>query len=141
MAGWRQLQRAAQERVRQTGERVTPARVRVLAALLGAREPVSHPSLERRLESARLDRVTLYRVLDWLVSRGLAQRIASADRAWRFTAAEGRHDAHAHFHCRRCGKVLCLQGVRAPRLPASVPRGFRADGIEVTVRGLCRGCG
>ncbi|MDW8469441.1 MAG: transcriptional repressor [Burkholderiales bacterium] len=140
MAERRARERQAAARVRETGERVTAARVSVLAALLGARAPLSHAELERRVAHARMDRVTLYRVLEWLVARGLARRIAAADRAWRFVAAGGGHEAHAHFHCRGCGKVLCLERAKTARVAAPVPPGFRADGIEVTVRGLCRGC-
>lgn len=130
----------AAARVRATGERVTPARVRVLAALLRQGEAASHHDLERDLAEDAIDRVTLYRVLDWLVGQGLAHRISSGDRAWRFSAADRHHDAHAHFHCNRCGKVLCLDEVKTPRLPAAMPRGFRAEGLEVTVKGVCASC-
>jgi len=136
----RQAEQVAAARVRATGERVTPARVRVLAALLRRGEAASHHELERGLAADAIDRVTLYRVLDWLLGQGLAHRISSADRTWRFTAADRRHDAHAHFHCNRCDKVLCLDEFKTPRLPAPMPRGFQAEGMEVTVKGLCAGC-
>jgi len=136
----RQAEQVAAARVRATGARVTPARIGVLAALLQRAEALSHHELETALAADAVDRVTLYRVLDWLVAQGLAHRISSADRAWRFTAADRRHDAHAHFHCNRCGKVSCLDEVKAPRLPAAMPSGFRAEGLEVTVKGVCASC-
>jgi len=136
----RQAEQIAAARLRATAERVTPARVRVLAALLRRGEAASHHELERDLAADAIDRVTLYRVLDWLVGQGLAHRISSADRTWRFTAADRRHDTHAHFHCNRCGRVLCLDELKTPRLPAAMPRGFQAEGMEVTVTGVCAGC-
>lgn len=137
----KQAQQVAAARVRQTGDRVTSARVRVLAALLKRGEAVSHHELERLLAPEAIDRVTLYRVLDWLVERGLAHRISGADRAWRFVAADRRHDTHAHFHCNRCGKVSCLEDVKSARVPAAMPRGFRVESVEVTVKGVCASCG
>lgn len=137
----KQAEQVAAARVRKTGDRVTAARVRVLAALLKRSEAVSHHELEGMLAPESIDRVTLYRVLDWLVEQGLAHRISGADRAWRFSATDRRHDAHAHFHCNRCGKVLCLEEVKTRRLPTDVPRGYRAEAMEVTVKGICAGCG
>lgn len=136
----KQAEQVAAARVRQTGDRVTSARVRVLAALVKRGEALSHHELEEMLAAEAVDRVTLYRVLDWLVAQGLAHRISGADRAWRFTTADRRHDMHAHFHCSHCGKVLCLEDVKTGRMPTAVPRGFRAEGMEVTVRGICASC-
>lgn len=140
----KQSEQIAAARVRQTGDRVTAARVRVLAALVKRGEALSHHELEEILASEAIDRVTLYRVLDWLVEQGLAHRISGADRAWRFIAADrrhGRHDTHAHFHCKGCGKVLCLESVKTGRTPTAMPRGYRAEGVEVTVIGVCASCG
>lgn len=128
---------AAREGLRRTGARVTPARVRVLAALMAAGRPLSHHEIEA-LEGEPLDRVTLYRVLDWLVAQGLARRMAGEDRVWRFLAGAEVHAGHAHFHCGGCGAVSCLesQAVQGVRLP----RGFRSDAVELTVRGRCAAC-
>jgi len=132
-------QQLAAARVRATGDRVTPARVQVLAQLLAGGRALTHHELEASLGSGRLDRVTLYRVLDWLVAQGLAHRMSGTDRAWRFSAADRRHDAHAHFQCNRCGKVVCLEEARTRRAPP-VPHGFRAEAVETTVKGLCATC-
>lgn len=126
----------ARERLRGTGQRVTPSRVRVLAAMLQAGTTLSHHDLEARL--APIDRVTLYRVLDWLVAQGIAHRVSGTDRVWRFGIAGGAHDGHAHFQCSACGKVLCL--AEAPARGVSVPRGYRPQAVELTVKGLCADC-
>jgi Fur family ferric uptake transcriptional regulator len=133
-------QQLAAARVRASGGRVTAARVQVLAALLSRGGALRHHELEDVLGPRPLDRVTLYRVLDWLVARGLAHRISGTGRARRFSAADRGHDAHAHFQCDRCGKLVCLERVRTRRRPPAVPRGFRAEGVEVTVKGVCARC-
>ncbi len=120
--------------------RVTQARMRVLAALRAAPSALSHQELEQQLEQ-QIDRVTLYRVLEWLLEKGLAHRLAGVDRVWRFSAggqAPAGHE-HAHFHCHACGRWYCLDGLH-PVYALSLPQGFRLEQAELTLRGLCAGC-
>lgn len=130
----------ARERIRATGERMTAPRIKVLATLLGAGSALSHHEIERTLGSARPDKVTLYRVLEWMVDRRLAHRIAGADRVWRFSVAQEAHEQHAHFQCSRCGKVLCLDELSARKVSLHLPRGCHPERIEVTVTGACAEC-
>lgn len=129
------------------GSRSTRARVDVLATLLVAHEALSHHDVEERLgPGRRIDRVTLYRVLDWLVAQGLAHKLAGEDRVWRFSASAPRAGggapaggpAHAHFHCVGCGKIVCLDEARMPVIP--VPSGYRRHDVDVTVKGYCDRC-
>ena len=147
-------------RVRAAGLRATNARIRVLAALGAAGDLLSHHDLERALGqgsgSGGIDRVTLYRVLDSLVAAGLAHRVAGGDRIWRFgctpdaesAAISGvssgtvreAHQRHAHFQCSDCGKIVCLREMPAARRALRVPRGYRPETVELTVKGRCPGC-
>ena len=147
---------AAREQVRESGLRVTTARVRVLAELSASGGLLSHQDIEQRLGRHRIDRVTLYRVLDSLAEHGLVHRVAGNDRTWRFGVGRGAtsgatagagasvarelHERHAHFQCSDCGKVVCLSEVAAGRA-LRVPRGYRAESVELTVRGRCPQCG
>jgi Fur family ferric uptake transcriptional regulator len=139
----------ARQRVRSTGARVTGARVRVLAELMQADEALAHTDVQRRLEQGEqhevLDRVTLYRVLDWLVEAGLAHRVAGPDRAWRYSAQGGVSAGparHGHFRCRDCERVVCMDA--SPALERSLaemlPEGFRSDAFELTLLGRCAVC-
>lgn len=127
----------ARQRIAGTGERVTAGRVAVLAELLRAKQALTHHEIEGRL-SHPLDRVTLYRVLEWLVASGLAHRGAGTDRIWRFMASSTDHEHHAHFHCNRCGKMRCLDEPFEPDL--RLPRGYRREAVDLTVRGRCAAC-
>lgn len=132
----------AQALIRSRGARLTTPRARVLAVLLGADAALSHHEVEALLRPAcTVDRVTVYRVLDWLVEHGLAHRVAGEDRAWRFRASPRPDSApHAHFTCTRCGRTVCLESVAVPtRIP--VPAGFRPEAMELMVRGRCARCG
>ena len=132
---------AAERAIRAAGERLTAPRAAVLETLLAARQALTHHEIEQALAPRlAVDRVTVYRVLDWLVSLGLAHRIAGEDRTWRFLATHGEgHAAHAHFMCSRCGRTVCLDEVAVP--PAvKVPRGFEPSHVELNVKGVCAAC-
>jgi Fur family transcriptional regulator, ferric uptake regulator len=132
---------ACTARIRATGARATPARVAVLRLLEGAERALSHHDIETALADAGFDRVTLYRVLDWLVESGLALRTTDAQRVFRFSAAAAgapEHTGHAHFRCDGCGKMFCLEDVQISN-PA-LPRGFSGRSVEFCVTGHCARC-
>ena len=134
---------AAEAAIRATGSRVTVARVRVLNVLRSAPKPLCHRDLETLLSNRRrsgIDRVTLYRVLDWLVENGLTHRAADARGVSRFTAAQPHveHSRHMHFRCTGCGNVICLDA--PPPKPPKLPKGFYLSGMELDVRGECQSC-
>jgi len=130
---------SAADRIRAVGARATPARIRVLELLSGAPVPLSHADIEAALGDASLDRVTLYRVLDWLVAAGLAVKRADERRVWRFTlGGGGAHGGHVHFRCDACGRVFCLSAP-APTPPA-MPAGFTLARAELDLSGRCAEC-
>ena len=74
------LQKNAEEMIRRRGERVTSARTYILAMLLSERRVVTHHEIEERLKGKRrFDRVTLYRVLEWLNEKGLVHRVVRTE--------------------------------------------------------------
>lgn len=137
-------------------ERLTGSRLSVLAALLAAKSAMAHTDVLKAVEQinpAHVDRVTIYRVLEWLTEVGLAHRVAGTDRVFRFSAYAS-NDAHGHFHCSDCGRMFCvgaqnpqqLQPATAPEtaLSASVqamlPEGFVSGAIDLTISGRCANC-
>lgn len=125
------------------GARVTAPRVQVLDALRGATTPLTHRELLDAVQAAGglpVDRVTVYRVLDWLVEQGLAAKAADAQGVFRFASAQGQgvHDSHVHFRCSRCGGVFCLKEAPPPR--PRLPRGFLLERMSVDILGQCARC-
>lgn len=131
----------AEAALRRTGARVTAPRIQVLGLLLREGRALTHLEIEGKLRrSGGIDRVTIYRVLDWLVKNGLAHRVALGDRAWRFDAIDPDHTHnHAHFHCGSCGMVTCLDELQ--EMPqVKLPEGFHSEAVELTVKGACPKC-
>lgn len=108
----------AEHQLRESPLRATDARIKVLAALLGARYALSHQDVQDKLID--MDRVTLYRALDCLTDAGLAHKIAGDDRVFRYNAGVEQHEhgdghaqqhQHGHFKCTRCARVFCIENV------------------------------
>jgi Fur family ferric uptake transcriptional regulator len=133
----------ARELIRNSGSRLTAARVRVLAELLDSESALTHLELQKRVEAGAepIDRVTLYRVLEWLAEVGLAHRVAGPDRVFHFSARPGVRP-HGHFRCVQCGRMYCLEqaGTLVRRLRTTLPSGFSGEEIDVTVSGRCAHC-
>ena len=131
----------AEELIQQAGQRPTSSRCAVLEALLSADDALSHNEvLDKLNHTGSYDRVTVYRVLDWLGAHGLVHKVAGAGRAWRFqaTRSETMH-RHAHFHCTHCGKVSCLPNIH-PTIPKQVPPNFSVESVELNLKGTCSDC-
>ena len=137
-----QLHHTAEDMIRHNGGRATAGRTVILAILLAEQQAITHREIELRLPQAlQLDRVTLYRALEWLAEKNLIHKVTSDDRAWRYHAnrdVQSSHQ-HAHFKCTGCAQVICLD-----KLPLEqnwpLPAGYRFQGIELTVKGLCANC-
>ena len=126
------------ERLGTTGLRLTPQRQQVYDVLLQKR---NHPTAEEVFIRAKkampeISHATVYNCLDALVKSGLARQVQLERGATRF--CPNMHE-HGHFHCSDCGMIY---DVDLPHeLPCvAVPRGFRADGFDVTIHGLCAEC-
>ncbi|MCC9000806.1 MAG: transcriptional repressor [Candidatus Contendobacter sp.] len=131
----------ARQRLLNCGQRVTVARLAILQVLLDSPRALSHHDVEARISEIgeHFDRVTLYRVLEWLVVQGLAHKVAAEDRSWRFSAIlDGNHE-HPHFHCLKCGEVLCLDTLR-PAFVFGLPPGYTLQRAELTIHGACPAC-
>jgi Fur family ferric uptake transcriptional regulator len=129
--------------IRQQGLRSTAVRARVLSFLLAQRSAVTHLQIESELNAhEKVDRVTLYRTLDWLLEKNLAHKVVGVDRAWCFraNADDSAHQHHAHFKCQRCAEVICLEQLRASGQAPALPEGYRSVEVELTIKGLCPQC-
>jgi Fe2+ or Zn2+ uptake regulation protein len=127
--------------LRDGGHRVTSQRL-VLHRVL--RDLGRHATAEEVLQAAAphlpgLSLPTVYATLDLFEQLGVARRIDGAGNAVLY---DPRTDAHQHFWCRRCGRVVDVDArVDERRLIAAArAAGLEVDGIEVTLRGLCADC-
>ncbi len=90
-----------------------------------------------------INRVTVYRILDLLVEKGLLDRIKGGGRSYVYGLAPNpHHPAHPHFFCRSCGALQCLQPGSLKVDLKAITRSFAGEiqGVEVRVDGVCRSC-
>ena len=135
-------EKEAHARLDDSSGRATPVRISVLSLLLNAKTALSHQELEQSAQEQGLsfDRVTLYRVLDWLVEQGMAHKILGIDRSWRYNALnEASVRQHAHFHCTHCNQVFCLEELQ-PTLLYSVPTDYKVEVVDLNLLGSCPDC-
>ena len=131
------LESAARQLIAKAGGRLTKPRILTLVALIDAGRAVSHAEMQRRLP--RVDRVSLYRALDWLADQQLAHRITDGNGVRRYgPKMPGDEHHHPHFHCTHCGTTTCLDQAQALAVP--LPKGFRQMATDVLVKGLCKTC-
>lgn len=144
----------------QAGLKSTASRLEVSSILAQNNYPLTHQELLRQL-SEGFDRLTLYRVLDWLLQHNIIHRIAGDDSAWRFQLNANRTNdiqysekntilttktlaakktlnqhSHAHFQCSVCGKIFCLESHPTDvhlKLSSSIPAHFTVDSIELNI--------
>jgi len=121
--------------------RTTAQREAIREALENAPGPLLP---EEILESAQeacatLGQATVYRALRRMEEAGEVEKVVIGDGRPRYEAAQPHHH---HFRCRECGKVYDIEGcVRSPRqLGENLPRGFRLEGHELVLFGVCAEC-
>jgi Fur family transcriptional regulator, ferric uptake regulator len=100
--------------------RRTRGRTAVLSSLIESGVALTHTEIENLLPpEIALDRVTLYRILDWLAEHAVVHRVSGADRAVRYAFSDPAQSTssatptHAHYQCGDCGRVGCLDGKSA----------------------------
>lgn len=141
--------------IKEAGLRPTKARVAVLATISHARSALSHSDILALLEGNReFDRVTIYRVLDWLVEHGLIHKVLTDNRSWKFQSNTASSlykasktspksfingHAHAHLQCDHCGALICVHEFQA-NIPDKLIKQYQISTIEVNLKGICLQC-
>ncbi|HEX8661734.1 MAG TPA: Fur family transcriptional regulator [Brevundimonas sp.] len=132
----------ADRRLTAEGERMTPARLRVLELLLAAGEPVKAYDLIARFgdDGQPAKPPTVYRALEFLERKGLAHRIASISAYVACTSGSVDHAA-AFLICDCCGAT---QEVSAP-VAGDLGRAAEAAGYAIArttieAHGRCPAC-
>jgi Fur family ferric uptake transcriptional regulator len=90
-----------------------------------------------------INRVTVYRILDLLVEKGLVLRLGGTSRGVVYGLAPNEnHPAHPHFQCRRCGVLHCLEPTTAKVDLKEIKRSFPEEigHVEVLISGICAVC-
>lgn len=135
------------ELLRNFGLKVTDARIKVLSVLTNSDEALSHSDIQERLDDTQIDKVTLYRTLNAFEEKGLAHKVATEDRNWRYAVhlehtANGEPDEqHAHFVCHECERIYCFPVEGEGKLVSiQNKQGFVIEEQEIRLHGRCPDC-
>ncbi len=139
-----EYQTTARTLLRNVSLRVTPVRAVVLGHLLQFGRPVSHADLWGRKKIRAFNRVTVYRTLITLQSRGVVHAVQGTDGVWRYCAHAAGNSRercpgnHPHFVCKKCRRMNCLLGQTMPYV--EVPEGTVVEAKQLVVYGICPEC-
>ena len=120
-------------------------RIRVMEIVGNSGYPLSAQEISDTIDrtAASINRVTVYRILDLLVEKGLLDRISSGDRSFRYgMAPNDHHRQHPHFYCKQCSMMECLSPESLLMDTAFLERTFPGaiEKIEVRLDGICKNC-
>src|SRR6266498_1606768 len=128
----------------QRGQRLTPIRRKVLAALLASHKPLGAYEIidQLALKGPRLAPITAYRALEFLRENGLVHRIESRNA---FIACVHNHAASSFvvfLICERCGAVgeASSDEVTATLTSAARAAGFTPKSPVLELSGVCTHC-
>ena len=119
-------------------------RLRILEVVGNNRYPLSAADIFNTLDRDNaINRVTVYRILDLLVEKGILERLSTGGRAFYYgLAPNSHHQPHPHFYCKKCGQMDCLDpeilGVDSTSLMKTFPG--QIDKVEIRVDGICKNC-
>ncbi|VXB46696.1 conserved hypothetical protein [Flavobacterium sp. 9AF] len=91
-----------------------------------------------------VDRVTIYRALDFLVEEGKLHKVVNLEGGIQYALCqtcthekETHSHNHVHFSCLKCNKTTCLENV-TPEI--KLPKNFETTDIQILISGICDKC-
>ena len=125
------------------GLKLTAVRLAVLEVLgdaLGALR--AQEILEAIRARRRVNKVTIYRILEDFCHRGIVRRLSLQGRVNHYELACEHRPPHPHFQCRNCQEIECLDPAPMARVWTELqgPLANRADHLEIRLAGVCQKC-
>jgi len=132
----------AESRCAAEGQKLTPARRRVLEMLLHAGQPAKAYDLMSDFEpgGAAAKPPTVYRALEFLERHGFIHRIQSLNA---YVACRHEGDGHqaAFLICDCCGQTREVEPAASPALAKqAAAASFVIKGVTIEAHGLCAAC-
>ncbi len=122
----------------------TPNRLKILEIVGNNTGPLSAQDIfETMSRTDDINRVTVYRILDLLVEKGVIDRIRGGGRSFYYGLAPNEnHPSHPHFYCRQCGNLECLNPDGLRLNTDDIERTFAGviEKVEVRLDGICKTC-
>ena len=122
--------------------RNTTAKSAILELIKTSEVALSHAEIQK-LTGDLCDRVTIYRILDRLITEDVIHRIATPEGILKYASCHHNHDNHQHTHnhvhfsCEKCHSVTCLDSVNPSY---TIPKYYLIKQVNFTISGLCPDC-
>ncbi|WP_420573308.1 Fur family transcriptional regulator [Kordia sp.] len=120
--------------------RNTPTKEAVINVLSKTRKAMSQSAIEQEI-NLKINRATIYRVLNRFCEDGVLHRIVAEDGKQYFALCincEDRKlpDNHFHFRCTSCETIECLE----EPVHFSIPKHYSVETINCVLTGVCATC-
>jgi Fur family zinc uptake transcriptional regulator len=134
----------AEARCAERGQRLTPIRRDVLAALLASHQPLGAYEIMERVapRGPRPAPITVYRALEFLRENGLVHRIESRNAFIACVHSHAAGDLVVFLICERCGTVgeASSSKVAGTLRSAAEAVGFTPKSPVIEISGICTHC-
>jgi len=129
------------ELLKKANLRQTHPRLAILGILIEADVPITHHQIAESLSDSAPDKVTIYRVLECLMEKGVVHKAFMKERTAFFELANNcsKTQCHPHFTCTNCRKTVCIKNAKIP-LAEINEQGFKITHQKVELEGLCPEC-
>lgn len=93
--------------------------------------------------TSKINRTTVYRILDRFEEEGKVHKIIGLDQKAYYSPCKSgqcghhhHHDTHAHFQCKKCFRLQCIE------LETALPsiKSLEIETQQVLLIGLCKNC-
>ncbi len=122
--------------------RKTKSQEAILTILKDSKLALNHDMLQAKLKS-KMDRATIYRILNRFSEDGLIHKIIGDDGKQYFAICincgeqnKSHSHNHLHFRCLKCGKVECLNN----DIEISLPKEYTSKTFNGFISGYCNHC-
>ncbi len=134
-------QKKTRDLLKQVNLRQTLPRLAVLHTLLQADAPISQERITDLLSDSAPNKVTVYRVLECLIEKGIVHKAFMKERTAFFELAHNcsKTQCHPHFTCTSCQETVCMKNTIMP-LAEINEQGFQIKRQKIELEGLCPKC-
>lgn len=123
--------------------RNTKQKAIIIDILRSSKRPIAAPDIliQAQTKVPNINKTTVYRTLDRLVEDGAVEAIMLREGVLHYEIKDSGECGHHHHHfvCVKCEKIYCVDGC-VSSFEVLLPRGFKLQSHEVTLRGLCKNC-
>jgi Fur family ferric uptake transcriptional regulator len=117
----------------------TGCREGIIEVVLNSAQALSENEIRERL-SGDYDRTTFYRSFKTLEEQNILHKIVVDNKLVKFALDNSitHKREHAHFYCKECHSVKCMESVPVSRY--QLPDGYSFKEADVLIKGTCDNC-